>query len=37
MRFVIAAADRFEKLLNGSERPDIEESIRTISAGGGVA
>jgi hypothetical protein len=37
MRFVLAAADRFEILLNGRERPDIEESIRTISAGGGVA
>lgn len=37
MRFVYRAAGQFHKLLNGPQRPRIEESIRTIAAGGGVA
>ncbi|GAB3399244.1 hypothetical protein NX774_17775 [Massilia agilis] len=37
MRFVRRAADEFNKLLNGSQRFRVEESIRTIAAGGGVA
>jgi len=37
MKFVLGAADQFNKLLNGQERPRIEESIRAIAAGGGVA
>lgn len=36
MKFVLGAADRFNKLLNGPQRPRIEESIRAIAAGGGV-
>lgn len=37
MKFVLKAAERFNKLLNGPERPRVEESIRAIGAGGGVA
>lgn len=37
MRFVRRAADAFNKLLNGPQRSRVEESIRTIAAGGGVA
>jgi hypothetical protein len=37
MRFVLRAASQFNKLLNGPQRSRIEESIRTIAAGGGVA
>ncbi|TFW34627.1 DUF2515 family protein [Massilia horti] len=37
MRFVLRAAEQFNKHLNGPQRPLIEESIRAIAAGGGVA
>jgi hypothetical protein len=37
MRFVLRAAEQFDKLLNGAERARVEESIRAIAAGGGVA
>jgi len=37
MKFVLAAAKQFHKLLNSPERPYIEESIGVIAAGGGVA
>jgi hypothetical protein len=37
MKFVIKAADRFDELLRGGQRPYVEESLRKISAGGGVA
>jgi hypothetical protein len=37
MKFVLGAAEQFNKLLNGPERPRVEESIRAIAAGGGVA
>lgn len=37
MIFVKQAAQRFDQLLNGPERPRVEESIRAIAAGGGVA
>lgn len=37
MRFVLRAADQFDKLLNGPKRPQVEASIRAIAAGGGVA
>jgi hypothetical protein len=37
MRFVYRAADRFNELLKGRERPYVEESLRRIAAGGGVA
>lgn len=37
MTFVKRAAAQFDKLLNGPERVRVEESIRTIAAGGGVA
>jgi hypothetical protein len=37
MKFVLRAAEQFNKLLNGPERPRVEESIRAIAAGGGVA
>lgn len=37
MKFVFRAADRFDALLKGRERPYVEESLRRISAGGGVA
>lgn len=36
MRFVLRAAQQFNKLLNGPQRPRVEESIRAIAAGGGV-
>jgi hypothetical protein len=36
MRFVLRAADQFNKLLNSSQRPQVEASIRAIAAGGGV-
>jgi hypothetical protein len=36
MRFVLRVADQFNKLLNGPQRSRVEESIRAISAGGGV-
>lgn len=36
MRFVNRAAERFNQLLNGPERPRVEASIRTIAAGRGV-
>jgi hypothetical protein len=37
MRFVLRAADQFDKLLNGPQRRQVEASIRAIAAGGGVA
>ena len=37
MRFVLRAADQFDKLLNGPQRSRVEESIRAIAAGEGVA
>lgn len=37
MKFVLRAAVQFHKLLNGPERPRVEESIRAIADGGGVA
>jgi uncharacterized Zn-binding protein involved in type VI secretion len=37
MKFVLGAAEQFNKLLNGPERPRVEKSIRAIAAGGGVA
>jgi hypothetical protein len=37
MKFVLRAAEQFNRLLNSSARPRVEESIRTIAAGGGVA
>jgi len=37
MEFVLRAATQFEKLLHGPERNQVEESIRQIAAGGGVA
>ena len=37
MKFVNHAAEQFNNLLNGPERPRIEDSIRTIAAGGGIA
>lgn len=36
MKFVLRAADRFDELLKGKQRPYVEESLRKISAGGGV-
>jgi len=36
MKFVCRAADRFDELLEGTERPYVEESLRRLSAGGGV-
>jgi hypothetical protein len=37
MKFVLRAADQFNKLLNGPQRTHVEESIRAIAGGGGVA
>lgn len=37
MKFVIKAAERFNELLRSAQRPYVEESLRRISAGGGVA
>lgn len=37
MRFVLRAADQFNKLLNSPQRSRVEKSIREIEAGGGVA
>jgi hypothetical protein len=37
MQFVYRAADRFYELLISRERPYVEESLRRIAAGGGVA
>jgi len=36
MKFVYRAADRFDELLKSNQRPYVEESLRKISAGGGV-
>lgn len=36
MKFVYRAAERFDELLRGRQRPYVEESLRKISAGGGV-
>lgn len=36
MKFVYKAAERFNELLKGRERPYVEESLRKIAAGGGV-
>lgn len=36
MQFVNRAAARFDELLRGRERPYVEQSLRTIAAGGGV-
>lgn len=33
MKFVLRAAEQFDKLLNGPQRPLVEESIRPIAAG----
>jgi hypothetical protein len=37
MQFVYEAAARFDELLRSRERPYVEESLRKIGAGGGVA
>jgi hypothetical protein len=37
MKFVLRAADQFNKLLNGPQRPRLEESIRVIAGGGGLS
>lgn len=37
MPFVLKAADQFNKLLNGPQRPVVEASIRVIAAGGGIS
>jgi hypothetical protein len=37
MRFVLRAAEQFDKLLKGPERSRVEASIRAIADGGGVA
>lgn len=37
MKFVLKAAERFDALLRGAQRPYVEESLRKIWAGGGVA
>jgi hypothetical protein len=37
MKFVTRAAEQFDRLLNSKARPQVEDSIRTIAAGGGVA
>jgi hypothetical protein len=37
MKFVNRAAARFDELLMSRERPYVEESLRVISAGRGVA
>lgn len=37
MKFVLGAAERFDKLLNSPERRRVEESIQAVAAGGGVA
>jgi hypothetical protein len=37
MKFVLRAAGQFNKLLSGPERLRLDESIRAIAAGGGVA
>ncbi|MEW6371787.1 MAG: hypothetical protein AB1584_12685 [Pseudomonadota bacterium] len=37
MKFVIKAAKRFNELLTGAQRPYVEESLRKIAAGGGLA
>ncbi len=36
MPFVLKAAARFDQMLNGSDRSNLEQSIRDIAAGGGV-
>lgn len=36
MRFVLNAARRFDRLLNGPQRSQVEVSIREIAAGGGL-
>jgi hypothetical protein len=36
MKFVYAAANRFDELLKSGQQPNVEESLRAISAGGGV-
>lgn len=36
MEFVNQAADRFNELINGKDRRQLEESLRIIAAGGGV-
>ena len=36
MKFVLRAADQFNKLLNGPQRLQVEASIRAIAAGAGV-
>jgi len=37
MKFVFRAAEQFDTLLNSKARPLVEDSIRAIAAGGGVA
>jgi hypothetical protein len=37
MRFVLRAAEQFDKLLHGPQRSRVEDSLRAIAAGGGVA
>lgn len=37
MKFVVKAANRFDELLRGWERPYVEESLLKIAAGGSVA
>lgn len=37
MRFVLRAADQFNKLLNGPQRSRVEESLGVIADGGGVS
>ena len=36
MKFVLAAAERFDKLLNSPERRRVEDSIHAVAEGGGV-
>ncbi|MDB5793003.1 MAG: hypothetical protein JWQ80_3027 [Massilia sp.] len=36
MKFVLAAAERFNKLLNSFERRRVEDSIQAVAEGGGV-
>jgi hypothetical protein len=37
MSFVKRAADRFDALLHGSQRPQVERSIQAIGSGGGIS
>lgn len=37
MKFVLGAADQFDRLLNSPERNRVEDSIHTVPEGGGIA